>query len=109
MSNDMGLKVAGKYTAEHIAAREKLVNDAVAAGKIVPGRANHYRAAYDADPGGTRQVIANLAAVLPSDPNAGVLAKLPAYPAGWLSVPERRSVEAAKVGVRPWRITTEAA
>ena len=54
-----------KYSAEHAAAREQLLNGAIAAGKILPHRFQYWAAQYDADPQGTANVIAQLA-VLPA-------------------------------------------
>ena len=51
-----------KYSAEHAAAREQLLNGAIAAGKILPHRFQYWAAQYDADPQGTANVIAQLAA-----------------------------------------------
>jgi hypothetical protein len=36
------------------------INAAIAASKILPDRAEHYRAAWDADPTGTEQLLARL-------------------------------------------------
>ena len=41
--------------------RNRFIEDAIAAGKFAPARRDHWRAAWDADPDGTRQTIDGLA------------------------------------------------
>ena len=91
-------KIAGRFTAEHLDERERVVSAAIAAGKFPPSRRQHYEALYDASPDVAKQTIASLAALLPptaasADPPPG-----PAYNESWLSFYELRNIEAAKRG-----------
>jgi hypothetical protein len=43
--------------------RERIIEEAVAAGKFGEGRRQHYRNIYDADPAGAERLIALLASV----------------------------------------------
>jgi hypothetical protein len=56
--------------------RESVLAAAVAAGKILPSRVDHYRIQYDRDPKGTEQLITALAAVLPPEEAARVSAAI---------------------------------
>lgn len=98
--DNMAMRVAGKFTQEHITAREGALNAAVSSGRIPPDRRNHWSAQYDADPRGTAATLARLAPVLRADPNAAVLASLPAYNERWLTPPERARLENVRVGGR---------
>jgi hypothetical protein len=57
-------------------ARERLLAAAVAVGKFLPSRVDHYRLLYDRDPKGTESLIDALAAVLPPDDAARVSAAI---------------------------------
>jgi hypothetical protein len=94
-----------KYTAEQVAAREKLLNEAVAAGKFMASRRQHYSDLFDASPEVARQTIARLFAIpevsdtrLATAPD---LAAGPAYNAGMLSISERRRLDATQRGNWP--------
>lgn len=101
------MTVIRKFQREHVDARERLLNAAVAAGKFPTSRRKHYSDCYDADPAGTAAVINGLAAVQ-TDPRALVaqaeLDKLPAYNPDWLSYPERRRLANVAAGGRPPQI-----
>lgn len=68
--------------------RERILTDAVKAGKFPPSRVEHYRAAYNADPEGTEQLIASLAeGLVPVHEEGGApgeSASEAAYPVEWL-------------------------
>lgn len=90
-----------KYSAEHQAARERVLNDAIRAGKILPSRYQHWAAQYDADPQGTAQVIAQLASAPGVAATSGTPSASPEdkqYEPGWLTQAERRRVSAANGG-----------
>jgi hypothetical protein len=61
--------------------RESVLDDAVKAGKFSAERRPFYRRNYDADPKGTRALIAAMAPIPLPEPEAG--ADDDAYPADW--------------------------
>lgn len=71
-------RFAAKTVTDHAAAREKLIDDGIAAGKFPESRRDHYAAAYDNDPGGTTQLVGTLAAGLVVPPAKGRKAGRPA-------------------------------
>jgi hypothetical protein len=86
-----------KYTAEHISVRDTLINEAVNAGKIMRSRSQFWSAQYDADPAGTKAVLAKLQAA----PGIAATSGAPPtqadteYDPRWLTPGECRRVTAA--------------
>jgi hypothetical protein len=72
------------YEKDKTLLRDAIIEQAILAGKFPPTRRDHYRALYDADPEGTRGLIARLASALPAADIAGTLGE-PAYPPEWLA------------------------
>lgn len=73
--------------------REALLGAAVRAGKFSRERQEHYRALFDADPKGTRELLAAMAPVLAGEPPKAPKPRKPnviepyqddSYPADWL-------------------------
>lgn len=93
------------------AARGRLLDDAIRAGKFPPSRREHWSTLLENDPEGTTQTIASLAEnTVPvtargSEPGGANLSDS-AYPTDWLSPEERARVQAADQPVAP--ITQEA-
>lgn len=70
--------------------RDAIIEQAIHEGKFPPARRDHYRALYDADPEGTRGLIARLASALSA--SSGVVAvEEPAYPPEWLASQRART------------------
>lgn len=92
-----------KYSAEHMAVRDTLIAEAVKAGKFLPSRIQHYQRLFDADPEGTKVVLAALAPV----PGIAATATSPSnseamdYDQSWLTPMERARVSNARSGQRP--------
>ncbi len=67
--------------------KEKDLSDAISAGKFPPARKEHYAKAYDADPDGTRSLLASLeAGIVPVTERGGApdeQAKSDTYPESW--------------------------
>jgi len=90
-----------KYSAEHAAAREGLLNAAIAAGKFPESRRSRYAALYDTNPVYAANLIAVMAPGLP--PVAGRQSTSSGPPAALahrslLSDTERRRIAAAERG-----------
>lgn len=98
----MRLKIAAKFTQAHIAARERLLDEAVSAGKFPMSRRQHYGAMFDASPGTAQQVIAMLTPCpLPTtDRSAEVLATHPPYNPRWLSRTEDARLQLGRRGAQ---------
>lgn len=92
---------------ERIATRDKIVNDALAAGKFPPARVEAIKSLYDMDPEGTTAHLQTLqAGMIPTSerggmpaPNDGSGDDTDAYPNEWLSARERTRLESARQGV----------
>lgn len=67
LQNTVKVLAAGRAAGE-ATEQENEVKAAIQAGKIPPARKDHWVAAMKADPEGTREVLASLAAVLPINP-----------------------------------------
>lgn len=103
--NAQSARLENRVTAQD---RDRVIGDAIAAGKIAPARRLHFERAWDADPKGTKAVIAALAPdVIPVEARGSgrtdeeaALAGGESYPGQWL--PE----VAAAQGAGPQRQTT---
>jgi hypothetical protein len=86
-------KIARKYSYEHQQRRDKVIMDALKAGKIQD--VQKWSLHYDADPEGTEQTLASLASALspglPPSVTASVSPDMP-YDPRWLTPAERARV-----------------
>lgn len=94
---------AGQAVADRVARedREKVVDNAIAAGKFPPARRQHWLGLMEKDPDGTKETIASLApGLVPVEEKGGAPAEgdtaVAAYPQEWLSPAER-----ARAGGQP--------
>lgn len=89
-------------TAEHIAARERFLDAAIARGKFPPSRRFAYGALYDADPQAAERIVGKLAIGLVPEQTAALrrahTTTTDSYPSGWLNEGERRRIGAAHSG-----------
>lgn len=92
-----------KYSAEHAALRDTLVADAVKAGKILPSRTQYWQQQFDANPEGTKAVLAQLTPVpgIAATSGASAPADPTQYDQSWLTPSERARVTNAQSGQRP--------
>jgi hypothetical protein len=93
--------------------RDRVISAAVKDGKIPPARKAHWAGLYDADPEGTSEMLAKMAAVIPLA-ERGVAASAETdgasaedYPAEWLSPHERQRIAAAGAAPGSGRVITE--
>jgi hypothetical protein len=94
-----------KYSAEHQSVRDTLIHEAIKAGKLLPSRYQCWAAQFDADPEGTKVVLARLAPVLvqagkQAMSGAGIESSSD-YDQTWLSPSERARLGIAQGGQRP--------
>lgn len=86
-----------KYSAEHQSVRDTLLGEAVRAGKILPSRTQYWSQQFDADPEGTKAILAQLASAPGIAANAqGAAPTSPAdvdYDQRWLTPAERARVQ----------------
>jgi hypothetical protein len=124
-----GLAVVDKATLDTIAAgakagadlkaerdkdtRDRLIAAAVQSGKIPPARKDHYAKMYDADPEGTKTLLAEMASVIPlGERGAAATSETDAggtddYDTSWLSPHERERIAAAQAAPGSGRVITE--
>ena len=103
--HNMAERVADRFSAEHIAARELLLNSSIAAGRFPESRRAHYAALYDASPKEAQRVIASItpvasvgAGAVPA-PLPRAAGQQPAYPEQTLTPAERSRIEHARAGL----------
>jgi hypothetical protein len=105
-----GSKLAAEKATE---SRDRLIAAAVKDGKIPPARRDHWAGLYDADPEGTSEMLAKMAAVIPlSERGIAATSETDAagsdeYPRDWLSPSEQSRIAAATAAPGSGRVLTE--
>jgi len=92
-----------KYSAEHQSVRDTLIGEAIQAGKLLPSRTQYWQEQYNADPEGTKALLARLApapgiAAASGSPTTTTNLVDSEYDPAWLTPAERNRITAAASG-----------